>query len=274
MTGTSVLALRLAGPLQSWGASSRFTRRTTESAPTKSGVVGLLAAACGIEHDDDVRLAPLAALRFGVRIDQPGTRIRDFHTAHHGVTDAAMPLSERFYLADAVFVAAVEGDHGLLTDVHEALRAPAYPPYLGRRSCPPAEPVDLGLYEDARLEDTLANVPWQAAAWYRRRHRTTAPQTLTVLRDPAADESAGEADVLRDQPLSFDPAHRRHALRTVVTVAVPTPVPAGSHDRTRDAHDPFEALEAMEALEAVEALEGPEDPDTADTLDVLKDESA
>ncbi len=109
MSRTGVLVLRLAGPLQSWGASSRFTRRTTESAPTKSGVVGLLAGAVGIERGDDTRLAPLAALRFGVRIDQPGTRIRDFHTAHHGVTGASMPLSERFYLADAVFVAAVEG---------------------------------------------------------------------------------------------------------------------------------------------------------------------
>ncbi|CAM5413650.1 type I-E CRISPR-associated protein Cas5/CasD [Streptomyces griseomycini] len=243
MSRTSVLALRLAGPLQSWGASSRFTRRTTESAPTKSGVIGLLASASGIERGDDARLAPLAALRFGVRIDQSGTRVRDFHTAHHGVTGASMPLSERFYLADAVFVAAVEGDHTLLTGLHDALRAPAYPPYLGRRSCPPSEPVDLGLYEDARLEDVLVSVPWQASVWYRRRHRT--PQNLTVLRETAADESAGAADVLRDQPISFDAAHRRHALRTVVTVPVPTPIPAGG-SRAQDAHEPFAALDALE----------------------------
>lgn len=243
MSHTGVLALRLAGPLQSWGASSRFTRRTTESAPTKSGVVGLLAAATGIERGDDAHLAPLAALRFGVRIDQPGTRIRDFHTAHHGVTGASMPLSERFYLADAVFVAAVEGDHTLLTGLRDALRTPAYPPYLGRRSCPPAEPVDLGLYEGARLEDVLASVPWQASAWYRRRHRT--PQTLTVLRETAAEESAAAADVLRDQPVSFDAAHRRHALRTVVTAAVPTPIPSGGGG-PQDAHDPFAALDVLE----------------------------
>ncbi|GAA3505619.1 type I-E CRISPR-associated protein Cas5/CasD [Streptomyces prasinosporus] len=243
MSRTGVLVLRLAGPLQSWGASSRFTRRTTESAPTKSGVIGLLAAAAGVERGDDTRLAPLAALRFGVRIDQPGTRVRDFHTAHHGVTGASMPLSERFYLADAVFVAAVEGDHALLTGLRDALRAPAYPPYLGRRSCPPSEPVVLALSEDAHLEDVLAGVPWQASAWYRRRHRT--PQTLTVLRETAADEPAGAADVLRDQPVSFDAAHRRHALRTVVTVPVPTPIPSGGGG-PQDAHDPFAALDVLE----------------------------
>jgi CRISPR system Cascade subunit CasD len=238
----SVLALRLAGPLQSWGAASRFTRRTTESAPTKSGVIGLLASAAGIERGDDARLAPLAALRFGVRIDQPGTRIRDFHTAHHAVTGASMPLSERFYLADAVFVAAVEGDHCLLNGLREALRSPAYPPFLGRRSCPPSGPVDLDLYEDGRLEDVLATVPWQASAWYRRRNRP--PQSLPVLRETAEGESARDADTLRDQPVSFDAAHRRHALRTVVSDQVPLPVAAGGS--RYDDHDPFDALTALE----------------------------
>ncbi|MGY1583835.1 type I-E CRISPR-associated protein Cas5/CasD [Streptomyces sp. MN13] len=236
---TSVLALRLAGPLQSWGASSRFTRRTTESAPTKSGVIGLLAAVAGIERGDDTRLAPLAALRFGVRIDQPGTRIRDFHTAHHAVSGKSMPLTERFYLADAVFVAALEGDHALLAGLDNALRSPVYPPFLGRRSCPPAQPLELGLHQESLLEDVLATVPWQAGAWYRRRHRGQQPQDLTVLKE-AADGEHRRADALRDQPVSFSAAHRRHALRTVVTTRVPVPdlEMAGAVR-----HDPFDALE-------------------------------
>ncbi|MFJ1975294.1 type I-E CRISPR-associated protein Cas5/CasD [Streptomyces sp. NPDC087903] len=235
---SSVLVLRLAAPMQAWGASSRFTRRTTESAPTKSGVIGLLAAAAGIERGDDARLAPLAGLRFGVRIDQPGTRIRDFHTAHHAVTGKSMPLSERFYLADAVFVAALEGDHTLLADLDAALKAPVYLPFLGRRSCPPAGPLDLALHEDARLEDVLAQVPWQASPWYRRSHRHQPQKSLTVLREAtAADPGAG--DTLRDQPVSFAAAHRRHSLRTVVTTTVPIPgTPAGALR-----HDPFDALE-------------------------------
>ncbi|WP_447040481.1 type I-E CRISPR-associated protein Cas5/CasD [Streptomyces sp. DSM 118878] len=237
----SVLALRLAGPLQSWGASSRFTRRTTESAPTKSGVVGLLAAARGIERGDDTRLAPLAALRFGVRIDQPGTRIRDFHTAHHAVSGKSMPLSERFYLADAVFVAALEGPPALLAELDQAVRTPVYPPFLGRRSCPPALPLELGLH-DATLESVLEQVPWQASAWYRRAHDTdpAAHQQgrLTVLREAAAGEQHS-SDLLRDQPVSFSAAHRRHALRTVITTTVPRPIPPAP-----PVHDPFEALAA------------------------------
>ncbi|MFF1737844.1 type I-E CRISPR-associated protein Cas5/CasD [Streptomyces sp. NPDC058247] len=239
----SVLTLRLAGPLQSWGASARFTRRTTESAPTKSGIIGMLAAAAGIERGDDARLQPLAALRFGVRIDQPGTRTRDFHTAHHAVSGKSMPLSERFYLADAVFVAALEGnDTTLLATLHAALRDPVYAPFLGRRSCPPAQPVDLNLHTDTTLEDALRTEPWQASGWYRRQHRHQTGIELTVLREAHNNET--DTDTLRDQPLSFAAAHRRHALRTVVTDRVHLIIATG---RQLPPHDPFDGLEEESA---------------------------
>jgi CRISPR system Cascade subunit CasD len=239
----SVLTLRLAGPLQSWGASARFTRRTTESAPTKSAVIGMLAAAAGIERGDDTSLAPLAALRFAVRIDQPGTRVRDFHTAHHAVTGKSMPLSERFYLADAVFVAAVEGDPTLLARLHAALRNPVYAPFLGRRSCPPALPVELGLHDGASLMEVLGDVPWQASAWYRRQYRGRDETELTVMREVGEDEQHA-ADVLRDQPLSFAAEHRRHALRTVVSDTVRVTDPSA---RQLPRHDPFDALDEVSA---------------------------
>lgn len=246
----SVLTMQLAGPLQSWGASARFSRRSTESAPTKSGVIGLLAAALGLERDADARLAELAALRFGVRIDQPGTRLRDFQTAHHFDTDDALPLSERYYLTDAVFVAAVEGSHPLVDQLYRALRTPAYLPYLGRRSCPPSRHVELAVHHDyAGLEAVLAAEPWRAADWYQQRHRDQACVDLTVLIEVRADDPDGPAlaDTLRDQPLSFDPRHRRYTLRTVRTGTVTV---ANPHARPRVAaavptHDPAGHLEGV-----------------------------
>jgi CRISPR system Cascade subunit CasD len=240
----SVLMLRLAGPLQSWGASARFVRRTTESAPTKSGVIGMLAAAQGLDRGDDTGLARLAALRFGVRIDQPGTRIRDFQTAHHAVTGKSMPLSERFYLADAVFTAALEGDPELLDDLHAALRAPVHPLFLGRRSCPPAVPVELAVHDNG-LHQALHNEPWHAADWYQKLRRRDLTVPLTVLREPAPDEHHG--DTLRDQPLSFAAAHRRHALRSVVTETVDVPNPRAAARKPAAArpvprHEPFDAV--------------------------------
>ena len=76
----STLLLRLAGPVQSWGIDSKFEVRRTENAPSKSGVTGLLAAALGIQRNEDI--SSLNQLRLGVRTDQEGRLLKDFHTAH------------------------------------------------------------------------------------------------------------------------------------------------------------------------------------------------
>jgi CRISPR system Cascade subunit CasD len=207
----SVLLMQLAGPLQAWGSSSRFARRSTEPAPTKSGVVGLLAAAQGRPRDAD--LTDLAALRFGVRVDQPGTQLRDFHTAHRFTSGKSLPVSERYYLADAVFIAGVEGEPHLIDALHRALRDPVFLPYLGRRSCPPSRPIDLGVRHDLALRDALAQEEWRAARWYQRRQRSQSYVDLEALIE--ATSADGPVDTLRDQPLSFDPLHRRYALRGV-----------------------------------------------------------
>lgn len=234
----SVLLLQLAGPLQSWGSSSRFARRTTETAPTKSGVLGMLAAAQGRDRTAD--LSDLAALRFGVRIDQPGTRVRDFHTAHHQVTDKSMPVSERFYLADAVFLAAVEGDAELIDALHEAVRAPYFLPYLGRRSCPPSRRLDLGVRHDVTLEVALHEHEWLASPWYSRRaDRVGIADLVTVIDSSPADPPG---DAVRDQPVSFNPRHRSYAMRAVRHgTARPGEVP--HHLTAIPHHDPTVPLE-------------------------------
>ena len=63
----ATLLLRLAAPLQSWGADSKFETRKTNREPTKSGVIGLLAAALGLRRDDAAGLARLNGLHFAVR---------------------------------------------------------------------------------------------------------------------------------------------------------------------------------------------------------------
>lgn len=230
---TATLVLRLAGPLQSWGGRSRFVRRETEQAPTKSGVIGLLAAARGLRRTDE--LTDFFGLRFGVRTDQPGRLVRDFQTARSLDGGRVMPLSYRYYLADAVFVAAIGGDRTLLEGLEEAVRRPQFPLYLGRRSCPPAGPVSLGL-RDADLRDVLIKEPWQASVWHRRRVPAD-PVPLPVIRDADPDESG--AETMRDEPISFDPRRREYGWRSVVReqVSIPHPDPPKIRD-----HDPFAVM--------------------------------
>ena len=75
----STLLLRLKGPMQSWGVSSKFDTRTTERAPSKSAIIGMLACALGRRRNESID--DLNALRFGVRIDDEGKLMRDYHTA-------------------------------------------------------------------------------------------------------------------------------------------------------------------------------------------------
>lgn len=234
----TVLLLRLAGPLQSWGDSSRFTRRDTRKYPTKSGVLGLLAAAQGRRRTDEIE--DLAKLRFGVRVDQPGQLLRDFQTALNWATGKSMPLSYRYYLADAVFVAGVEGDPNLLSGLAEALERAVFPLYLGRRSCPTTGRVSLGLH-DVPLEEALRAQVWQAAQWYQR------TQDREVELELAVDAVEGDTDPVetrRDVPESFSSERREYGWREVAhRPPVVRPNPLGRPRATAGGPDWLGAVE-------------------------------
>ncbi len=225
------LILRLAGPLQSWGEGSRFNHRHTREEPTKSGVLGLLAAAQGRRRSDSIE--DLLHLKFGVRADQPGRLVRDFQTEIDWRTNKARPLTYRYYLADAAFLAVVEGGEEMIAVLHSALHHPVFPLYLGRRACPPAGPVWLGI-RDSDLRETLLSEPWQAAGWYRKKQPRSV--TLEIVRDAEPDEKIAEA--VRDEPLSFSESARDYGWRDVVREPMTIDNPLG---RQR-AHDPMALL--------------------------------
>ena len=102
--------LKLAGPLQSWGTGSHFETRHTDTHPSKSGVIGMIAAGLGYSRDEDERLDKLNSLSFAVRIDQLGQLLRDYHTAKKYKENGDFErtyVTNRYYLQDAVFVVAL-----------------------------------------------------------------------------------------------------------------------------------------------------------------------
>ncbi|MCG8919323.1 type I-E CRISPR-associated protein Cas5/CasD [Actinokineospora sp. PR83] len=233
----TALLLRFAGPLQSWGTASRFSRRETGRVPSKSGVIGLLAAADGRRRVDSI--ADLVDLRVGVRVEQPGRIERDFQTARSRDGSESMPLSYRFYLSDAVFLVAVEGEESLLTGLRDALRRPAFPLALGRRSCPPVGKLEHGLHPGT-AEQVLTEAPWMASKRTVAGTRTRSV-TLDLVVDCAPD--AVGADLVRDQPVTFDPANRSYAWRSVVRRPVTVPNPSWTTPPAQAAHDPMDLLE-------------------------------
>ncbi|MFD6855567.1 type I-E CRISPR-associated protein Cas5/CasD [Streptomyces diastaticus] len=166
------ILLRLTGPLQSWGENSHYNYRDTAAFPTRSGLIGLLAAALGRPRHHP--LDDLTPLSVTVRADRPGKPMRDFQTVggglprHLTVTTAeggkrkengATLITDRWYLTDAAFtVALTHHDATPLPPAWaHALAAPRWPLYLGRRSCPPEGPLLLGTSDHA-LHD-LVHLP-------------------------------------------------------------------------------------------------------------------
>ena len=216
----STLLLRLAAPMQAWGVDSKFDTRSTGREPSKSGVLGLLAAALGIRRDDSAALGSLAELKFGVRVDREGQYLHDFHMAHSAVTSY---VTHRYYLSDAVFLCGLESeDRELLEQYAYALTHPAYPLFLGRRSCPPTLPLVLGI-RDCTLEEALRAEPLLA--------ENSTGVRLVLDADPGSKGAA----LIRDVPVSFSPYRREYMYRKYREVILP--------ETPQTEHDPFALLE-------------------------------
>ncbi len=245
----STLLLKLAAPLQSWGDASRFTRRTTRHEPTKSAVLGLIAAAQGRRRTDSIE--DLLLLKFAVRIDQPGTMMRDFHTAHDNKGNS-MPLSERYYLSDAVFVVGLEADRNLLEGIANALLHPSFPLYLGRRSCTPSGKLVLDITDDG-LVSALRNHPWEASIWYQRQLDRESPGEvrLPLLRDVLPQDTGQQTrETTRDIPHSFSQERRLYGWRDVIhdqPVVVDNPISPKPDvpSPPESAHDPMAVFEGL-----------------------------
>jgi len=196
----STLLLRLAAPLQSWGTESKFDQRSAGRAPSKSGIIGLCAAALGYLRDEDAKINKLAELKFGVRVDKPGTLIKDFHTAR---TNDCTYVTMRYYYSDAAFLVGLEGDEAFLREIEMAVITPMFPLFLGRRSCPPEGRVVLGVMRDT-LRDALEKQPPIVES------RQNPPLRMRIIMDV---DSGGY--FLRDLPHSFNPEYRKYGFRRV-----------------------------------------------------------
>ena len=143
----SVLIIRLAGPMQSWGTKSRFYDRDTEDFPSKSGVLGVIGAALGRDRAEDI--SDLVSLKMGVRIINKGIRNYDYQVA--GVDgfyrasgsvekNNAIPYTKN-YLSSADFLVGLQGEAELLEEINNALMNPSYPLFLGRKSYVASKPI-------------------------------------------------------------------------------------------------------------------------------------
>ena len=220
------LVLLLDAPLQSWGELAGFpAERPTALMPTLSGVGGMIANALGMRRGDP--LDGIADAEMWVRADRPpAKRLVDFHTVGNSVDGTVIKpqtgkaggspiVTRRHYLSDAAFTVMWSPGDGLdPTKVAAALESPARPIYLGRRSCPPAQPVLLGVTEkspDILLRETLPllrDKPKPAGDYFSEVEATSEEVRADIQFTVAAPEARAVAR--HDVPVTFNPRTRWH----------------------------------------------------------------
>lgn len=167
-----LLLFQLYGPLASWGEPAVGEYRPSATHPGKSQIVGLLGAAQGITRDDEEKLAALAeGYGLAVRIDAEGELLRDYHTTQVplakrertfttraeelAVDDLYTIPSQRDYRIESAWTCALWATDSApysLAELTESMRRPRFVFYLGRKSCPPALPLNPQIVESDSLK--------------------------------------------------------------------------------------------------------------------------
>ncbi|PKN40123.1 MAG: type I-E CRISPR-associated protein Cas5/CasD [Deltaproteobacteria bacterium HGW-Deltaproteobacteria-18] len=210
-----VLALRLEGPLQSWGCHSQYNRRDTGLIPTKSGIAGMCCAAMGhvrgsvaeqvfLESFNILAMTAFAIPRERHTQEIPVRRLTDYHTVQNTRTadgkNKDCHITQRVYLLDASFGVLLEGDNAFLKPLTQALADPVWGIWLGRKTCIPSAPVLVGLFntQDKAVQALVGK-------------RTLSSFT----RQQDVSDFADGRDSLPDKALSFESSARRFAPRRV-----------------------------------------------------------
>jgi len=191
--------------LASWGDIAVGEHRPSQSRPTRSAVLGLLAAAVGISRTDEEGLHALDHLGVAMRVDQPGTPLHDYHTTQaakaerkvvyrtrrdelhwNARTELGTILSSRAYRQDVLIHIAIlrpeDAPPGTpaLTELRDALLEPCFPLYLGRRSCPLGLPLAPRLLDAADPASGLRADPPESDEAFRYLQMTRVVPELTA----------------------------------------------------------------------------------------------
>lgn len=215
-TELTYLALRLEGPLQSWGFDSQYNRRNTGLMPTKSAIAGMCCAALGLDRGSDgernfltsfadTKMTAIAIPPNGGRKELPVRRMQDYHTVQNtrrasGAINKDCVLTHRQYLNDARFGVVLAGERSLLSHLATALKDPVWGVWLGRKTCVPTAPVLAGLTgtETAALQLLIGEQPIEK-----------------FTRQIEVANFADGRDSLPDMPICFASGKREFAPRRV-----------------------------------------------------------
>jgi CRISPR system Cascade subunit CasD len=171
-----LLLFTIYAPIAAMGEVAVGERRVGAATPARSALLGLIAAALGIERRDEPAHAALdRGYGLALRVETEGTLLQDYHTAQvppakrgkrwptrrAELAEPALEtiLSLREYRTDARHTVAVWSERDPphpLPALADALRRPRFTLYFGRKSCPLGLPPAPRLVAAPTLADAFA----------------------------------------------------------------------------------------------------------------------
>ena len=176
------LTFSLYGPMAAWGEVAVGQERPATPQPSRSALLGLLAAALGLQREDPAQTALAEDYGTAVCVEAGGSSLRDYHTAQvpgsvalkrhpahtrreevlAGGGDLNTILSSREYSCDSFCRVAIwprDGARWPLEELRDALERPVFPLYLGRKSCPLGLPLQASVQRAGDLASAFAQMP-------------------------------------------------------------------------------------------------------------------
>ena len=239
---TEYLVFRLYGAFSSWGDVAVGEVRPSADRPTRSAILGLVAAALGIRRDEEDRHMGLSgSLGLGVLVTSVGRPLTDYHTVQVPPSGSSKRpkkyatrseeltgrhrselrtiLSRREYrmdsLADVAAWSRVPDPHFALGSIANALGRPALVPYLGRKSCPLALPMQPRVVSASSLVEAFAAARFASPAGFAP-HPPGGRRTLYWDEGGEPGVPIERTEIRRDSPVSrrrwqFEVRREHHA---------------------------------------------------------------
>lgn len=228
---TDFLLLTLYAPLSSWGSTAVGEERASWDRPSRSAVLGLVAAALGITRDDQASHDSLdSGYGVAVRLDLPGSSLIDYHTAQT-VAQASIKkrkpstraellasgdhetiLSRREYRQDALATVAIwprSAASWSLAELQRAIRRPAFVLYAGRKANAFGLPLAPAMVSADTLAAALELRPGPTPILDESRLGSRYPRSVEVSHDPCEGFDSGLHPVRRELRRDAAPERKR-----------------------------------------------------------------
>jgi len=145
--------------MSAYGLQTFDVHRKVNHFPTRSAILGMLAAAMGLCRDQHAQIFALSQkLKIAVQVNNAGQKMLDYHTVQNfrsplGKIQKGTKPTFREYWCDSEHTFAITSDDNVIEQLVEKVKAPVFVLFQGRKSCPLTRP----LFEIVVDDDNPAN---------------------------------------------------------------------------------------------------------------------